>query len=104
MPEAYWEAEELRREVRRLRPKWLRRKPDTILFKRLRYDCICAKKGVWDRIAREALLLQKSDAAMKERARAQAYELREEARNWEVTWESAPLTKLLARLSVNAAG
>lgn len=104
MPEAYWEAEELKREVRRLRPEWFRLRPDLTLFKRVRHDWIRSKGGLWDRIASEADLLCESDAQMLRRARAQAYELREQARDWPSNLESTPLTKIMAVLPQSNSG
>lgn len=49
MPEAYWEAEEIRAEIKRLRPAWLHRRPDQNLYRRLRYDWIRKKGGFWHR-------------------------------------------------------
>jgi hypothetical protein len=98
MPEAYWEAEELKREVKRLRPEWVRPSPDLTIFKRVKHDWIRNRGGVWDRIGQQAPLLQKHDSALLERAREQAYELREDARNWTGAWESTPLTKMLCKL------
>lgn len=47
MPESYSEAEEIKNEVRRLRPEWLRQPPDTVWFKRLRHDWRRARDGQW---------------------------------------------------------
>ncbi len=104
MPEAYWEAEELKGEVRRLRPEWLRPSPELTLFRRVKHDWVRAKGGVWDRIGQEAHLLQQHDAEMLDRAREQAYALREDARNLKATWESTPLSKTLCKLSVENPG
>jgi hypothetical protein len=104
MPEAYWEAEELKGEVRRLRPEWLRPSPDLMLFRRVKHDWVRAKGGVWDRIGQEAHLLQQHDAEMLDRAREQAYALREDARNLPTTWESTPLSMTLCKLSVDTPG
>ncbi len=94
MPEAYSEAEELKSEVKRLRPQWLMPNPDITLFRRLRHDWIRYKGGIWDRIAAEAELLQISDSAMLARAREQAHALREDARYLVNTLESTPLTQV----------
>lgn len=104
MPEAYWEAEELKGEVRRIRPEWLRPRPDLNFFKRVRHDWIRSKGGVWDRIIQEAHLLQKSDSEMIKRARDQAYALRNDALKWSASWESAPLSKLHAYFSSSISG
>ncbi len=98
MPEAYQEAEEIKAEVRRLRAEWLQPEPDVAWFNRVRHDWGRSRGGVWDRIRDEAELLQQHDAEMKQRARDQAYALREDALSWSPRWRTAPLTKTLASL------
>ncbi len=95
MPEAYSEAEEVKGEVRRLRPEWLRRQPDLTMFKRIRYDWIRSHGGLWDRIRDDAEMLQRHDKGMLQRARDQAQALRDEARSWSPKWRTATLTKTM---------
>ena len=98
MPEAYSEAEELRTELRRLRPEWLRPIPNLTLGKRLKHDWLRRRGGLWDRIIGEAELLQRHDAFILARARAQAHELRKDAKGLPVKWEIATLTKTMGSL------
>ena len=104
MPEAYSEAEELKAEVRRLRPEWLRPHPDLTLFNRVRHDWVRARGGLWDRIKDDAALLQRSDASMKKRARDQSNELREDALPWPAQWRETLLTKVLVTPQFSVAG
>lgn len=96
MPEAYSEAEEFKAEVRRLRPEWLRRQPDLVRFKRIRFDWVRSRGGVWDHIRAEAELLQRHDAEMNQRTREQADALHDQARSWSPKWRSATLAKTMA--------
>ncbi len=49
MPEAYSESQEVLREIRRVRPEWLRHSPDLQSFKRLEHDWQRSRRGFWDR-------------------------------------------------------
>jgi len=49
MPDAYSECEELRSEVQRLRPEWLRERPDLGWYRRIRSDWKKANGGFWSR-------------------------------------------------------
>jgi hypothetical protein len=49
MPDAYSESEELKTEIRRLRPKWMRERPDLERFKRFRSDWKKRNGGFWSR-------------------------------------------------------
>jgi hypothetical protein len=49
MPEAYSESQEVLREIRRVRPEWLRDTPDLQSFRRIEHDWQRPKKGFWDR-------------------------------------------------------
>jgi len=104
MPEAYWHAEEVKSEVRRLHPEWLRPKPNLELFRRVKYDWIRTKGGVWDAIARQAELLQQHRSGTLEHAREQACCARNESRDWNVSWESANLTKSIGMPTTETAG
>lgn len=92
----YSEADEVKGEVRRLRPEWLRAKPDLTLFKRLRYDWTRSRGSVWDRMPYEAVLLQQHDEEMLQRAREQAKALRVDALGWSPKWRTATLTMTIA--------
>jgi hypothetical protein len=50
MPEAFSECEELKNEIRRIRPEWLRRRPDLVMYKRLRFDWRRSNGGFWSRV------------------------------------------------------
>jgi hypothetical protein len=49
MPEAFSEAEELKTEIRRARPHWVRSQPDLAWYRRLRFDWIRREGGFWSR-------------------------------------------------------
>jgi hypothetical protein len=98
MPEAYSEAEEVKAEVRRLRPEWLRPHKDLTRFNQIRHDWSRSRGGVWDHIKNGAELLQRHDAEMNRRAREQAYALRDDARRWSPELRTATLTKTMASL------
>lgn len=97
MPEAYSEAEEFKSEVRRLRPEWLRAHPNLERFKRIRYDWLRSKGGLWDRMPSDADLLQRDEeeSGLLARARRQAHDLREDASSWSPKLQTASLTKML---------
>jgi hypothetical protein len=59
MPEAYSESLELKDEIGRLHPEWLREKADVTLYKQIRSDWRKASGGFWSR-AREAPHLEHS--------------------------------------------
>lgn len=96
MPEAYHEAEEIRAEVRRVRPVWLRPEPDVTRFKHTRYDWTRARNGNWDRIKNHPDLLERVDEEVATRAREQAYLLREDSLGWSPKWRTASLMKTMA--------
>ena len=50
MPEAYSESQELLREIRRLRPQWLKSKANRGVLQRLRHDWGRTKAGFWARV------------------------------------------------------
>ena len=93
MPEAYSEAEELKLEIRRLRPSWIKRKPNLTIFKRVRYDWRRARGGAWDRVVGEEQLIRDSGAATLARARDLARERRKDAMEWldSQKWQDLPL-------------
>lgn len=49
MPDAYNESQELKAEILRLRPQWVRQSPSLKEVHRLRYDWVKRKGGYWDR-------------------------------------------------------
>jgi hypothetical protein len=104
MPEAYSMAEELRSEVKRVRPEWLRPHPDTTVFNKVRHDWTRSRGGVWERIKGEANLLRRHDAPMLQRAREQAHALRDDALEWSPKWRTATLTKTLGGFSAPRPG
>lgn len=100
MPEAYSEAEEFKCEVRRLRPNWLRSRPDLNRFKRIRQDWCRSRGGLWDRIKPDALLLQELEVqtGFLQRARIQSRELRENALSMPPKWQTLPLLSYFGSL------
>lgn len=104
MPEVYSEAEELKGEVRRLHPEWLRAPADLSLIRRLRHDWRRVRGGNWDRISADPAILQRGDASMLEVARAEAEGARENAAQWPPSWRDASLTSILAEFSAPRTG
>lgn len=82
MPEAYSESMEILREIERVRPMWLRKKPDLRFFNRLKNDWSRKTGGFWVRCSRspdsEAQFLRSVEPEMIEGARAQAKVARKE--------------------------
>ena len=93
MPEAYCEAEEIRAEVRRIRPEWLKPKPDLAWFNHVRYDWTRAKGGNWDRVKNHPELLERVEDGVTARSREQAYLHREDSADWSPKWRTASLMK-----------
>lgn len=83
MPEAYSESEELKMELRRLRPHWLWPNPDLSIYKRHRFDWRRRQGGFWDRVrnqpSKESARIQELSARDSSLARAEAYEARKAA-------------------------
>ncbi|AEG91359.1 hypothetical protein [Ramlibacter tataouinensis] len=106
MPEAYSEAEELLSEVRRLRPAWLREDPDLTLHRRLRFDWKRSRGGFWDRARHqsnfERFRVDVADAGILERAQAEAYEIREQAKEMPLKFGTVPLADLRGRFGERA--
>lgn len=100
MPEAFDEAEELKREIRHLKPLWLRAKPDLNRFRRIRQDWCRAQGGLWDRIQTDSILLRQHEkqAGLLERAQMQARYLREEGRVMPANWLTTPLRSIKGSL------
>lgn len=65
MPEAFSECEEVRSEIARLRPTWLKPNPNRQWFKRIRYDWLRSNGGFWDRIRNPSEELLELTAAPK---------------------------------------
>jgi hypothetical protein len=86
MPEAFSEAEDFRREVRRLRPRWLVESPDLRWWSRNRADW---KSGFWRRVRQDPAMVSGhiktlGDARL-ERARVQSRTARKEAQTLGLT-------------------
>jgi len=103
MPEAYEESQEILREVQRLRPDWLRSKPDRERLKRLRYDWVRPKGGFWDRARftpdAEAARLRGVERDMVDRARLECQEARESALLAPWTFDTVRLDQITSRRS-----
>ena len=104
MPEAYSESEEVKAEVTRLRPEWLRQIPDPVAFNRFRHDWTRVRGGAWERIKKDVELLKLGDAATRAQARTQAQELRADALDWPASWRDSPLTAVSMRPSFSIRG
>lgn len=104
MPEAYSESEEVKAEVKRLRPAWLREIPDLVAFTRIRHDWTRARGGAWERIKKDVELLKLGDAATRAQARNQAQELRADALAWPAAWRETPLNEVSMHPSFSIAG
>lgn len=81
MPDAYNECQELKSEIRRLRPQWMFPTPSFKEVHRLRHDWIKRKGSYWDR-AREDSIEPVTDESQRrdselQLARAQSYEIRQ---------------------------
>jgi hypothetical protein len=96
MPEAYSEALEIRAEVRRVRPEWLKPEPDLTWFNRVRHDWTRAKGGNWDRIRIHPKFLESLEEGVTSRSREQAYRQREGSLSWSPKWRTASLMKVMA--------
>ena len=104
MPEAYSEAEEIRSEVRRVRPEWIRPRPDMNWFNRVKHDWIRAKGGTWDRIRACPELLDEVDDGITKPSRGAAYLMREDSMSWSPKWRTAPLTKTMSEAAAPMKG
>ena len=101
MPDAYSESEELKAEIRRLRPEWMRERPDLERFRILRSDWRKLKGGFWDR-ARNApdsecdslRALERGDLDL---ARAEAKVRRQTAKENKDRMRGVPLNNVMAR-------
>ena len=98
MPEAFSEAEEIKAEVKRLQPDWLRRPQYLVMYRRLRHDWTRSRGGFWDRArydtARES---QRIDIPlMLEAARTSARKARQAALSMPTHWKDAALSAMLA--------
>lgn len=108
MPEAYHEAQELLREVRRLRPQWLRATPNLERVRRFRFDWMRTTGGFWDRARSrpelEANALQELEQGMLDAARSQADSARQLTAAVGLKYETAQLCTMRVRLSNPIAG
>lgn len=106
MPEAYWETEEIRAEVRRLRPEWLRPRPDQNLYRRVRYDWIRQKGGFWDRAVHDmdGEAARVENPLLTELAREHAFMAHEESQAVPARWHKDLLTNFKAEFPSPRAG
>lgn len=106
MPEAFEEAAEIRIEIERLRPQWIRTTADLNLFRRVRYDWKRRNGGFWDRVRndpeRERRLAIDDDVL--DSARLEAISARDEARTFNPEWQRQPLTGLRGAVHAPVAG
>jgi len=102
MPEAFSECEELKNEIRRVRPDWLRGKPDLVMYKRLRFDWRRSNGGFWSRVlampeAELAALNALGDAETLDQARRASVRSREHALTLSQKEGSVRLNKVRGR-------
>lgn len=101
MPEAFSEAEELKAEIRRLRPEWLLSRPRLAEFNRYRYDWLRKTGGFWSRARydadREATHVSCLDGGTLEKARDWAYCARQGTVGLNQRNADVPLNELLAK-------
>jgi hypothetical protein len=96
MPEAFCEAEEIKSEIERCRPEWLRAKPNLKEWQALRHDWMRRYGGAWDRATNDPQLIQSVQGPTLELARAEARDLKEETSAWSSKWRTLPLMSFLA--------
>lgn len=98
MPEAFSEAEEIKGEVERLRPEWLRMSKNMVMYRRLRYDWTRSRGGFWDRArydtARESQRVD--NPTLLEAARTSARASREAALSIPTKFKDTELSAVLA--------
>lgn len=92
MPEAYTESMEILDQVKRLRPDWLRPKPDLTFFHRLRNDWSRKTGGFWVRCeashVQEAKFVDDADGGLMDGARKQSQMARAEM--IAIGWKTCP--------------
>lgn len=99
MPEAYSESMEILREIKRVRPDWLREKPNLQFFDRLKKDWARKTGGFWVRCERspesEARYVTQMEDGLMEIAKSQAQYARKEM--MDIGWKNnPPMNKTLA--------
>ncbi len=109
MPEAYSECQELLQEIRRLRPEWLRKRPNFSELRRLRYDWLRKDGGFWTRARtgphKEFAAIKKLGDEDLELARTESYRIREKlAANELRAGEHTHLSQLYGVLPSDAVG
>ncbi len=99
MPEAFSECEELKSEIRALRPEWVRDVQDLEIYKRLRFDWKRREGGFWTRarqsLERESENVRVLQAETMERARKSAYAAREDLLRQSFSTAKLPLQSML---------
>lgn len=108
MPDAYSECDEIKAEMRRLRPEWLLEHPNLGWYKRIRSDWKKANGGFWSR-ARHAPdtehgYIAALDGDTIERARANARRQRQGTSDKDRTTLCQPLSTVMGRPAGPAAG
>lgn len=104
MPEAFFEAGEIRAEVRRVRPEWLKVNPDLTWSNRVRHDWSRSKGGNWDRIRDNPRMLERFQDALTCQSRQHAYQQREDSLSWSPKWRTAPLSKTIGEATMPMKG
>jgi hypothetical protein len=102
LPEAYSESMEILREIERVKPDWLRDKPDLRFFNRLKKDWTRKTGGFWVRCERspesESRLLGMAETEMMEGSKREIHNARKEM--IDAGWKrNPPMDKTLAEFS-----
>jgi len=100
MPETFSETKEILAEIRRLRPQWLRKKPDRRLYMRIFHDWRSRNAGMWQRAkdtpSKEADFINQLGGAELRRARDEARQSRKEVDEKDIK-KPGPLDKVYSR-------
>ncbi len=94
-PEAWSEAEEVKGEIRRCHPEWLRRKPDLVTLKGLAHDWIRRTGGAWDRAANRPGLVAAIQRPSVDQARKQSVTARKEVAALRADDDKTPLSEIV---------
>lgn len=96
MPEAFSEAEAIKREVARCRPEWMRTEPTREMWRRLRHDWIRLRGGAWDRARDKSEMISGIQRPSIELARIEIGEAKKDSKSMSAKWRSVPLPTILA--------
>jgi hypothetical protein len=98
MPEAFSESHDLIQEIRRLRPEWLRARPDLAEMRRLKNDWTRKKRGFWQRLGQQREIMPPAMMAIQAQdlmlAREEASQVRQRIANEPRGGEHTPLQEV----------